>query len=68
MEFVRNCLAIEHARFGDRLRSRKPSPPGLDDIPVPPLLLQPLVENAVRFAVAMRQEGGRVRIEAASRG
>ena len=32
--------------------------PGLEDIPVPGLLLQPLLENAVRYAVAPRPEGG----------
>ena len=68
MEFVRNCLAIEHARFGERLRLEEAIAPGLDEIPVPPLLLQPLVENAVRYAVSTREEGGRVRIEASREG
>lgn len=68
MDFVRNCLAIEHARFGDRLRLEESLAPGLDEIPVPPLLLQPLVENAVRFAVSQRAEGGSIRIEAAREG
>jgi signal transduction histidine kinase len=64
LEFVRNCLAIEHARFGERLRVEETIEPGLEDVPVPPLLLQPLVENAVRHAVSPRTEGGRVRVEA----
>ena len=68
LEFVRNCLAIEKARFGDRLRLEEAIAPGLDEIMVPPLLLQPLVENAVRYAVSTREEGGRVRIEAAREG
>jgi signal transduction histidine kinase len=68
MAFVRNCLAIEHARFGERLRLEEDIAPGLDEIPVPPLLLQPLVENAVRYAVSTREEGGRVRIEASVEG
>jgi signal transduction histidine kinase len=68
LEFVRNCLAIEQARFGDRLRIEEAVEPGLGAIPVPPLLLQPLVENAVRYAVNPRVEGGRVRIEASREG
>ena len=68
LEFVRNCLAIERARFGERLRLEEVIAPGLDEIPVPPLLLQPLVENAVRYAVSTREEGGSVRIEAAREG
>ncbi len=68
LEFVRNCLAIEQARFGGRLRLEEVIAPDLDGILVPPLLLQPLVENAVRYAVSTREEGGRVRIEAARDG
>jgi sensor histidine kinase YesM len=68
LEFVRNCLAIEKARYGERLRLEEDIAPGLGEIMVPPLLLQPLVENAVRYAVSTREEGGRVRIEAACDG
>ena len=42
--------------------------PGLDDFQVPGLLLQPLVENAVRYAVSPRTEGGTVRISARREG
>jgi hypothetical protein len=64
MAFVRNCLAIEQARFGDRLRWEERIAPGLDDLAIPPLLLHPLVENAVRFAVAQRAAGGRLCVDA----
>src|SRR5260221_1409710 len=60
LEFVRAWLAIERARFGDRLRVVEEIEPGLDDVPVPGLLFQPLIENAVRYAVAPRSEGGTV--------
>jgi len=60
LEFLRSWLAIEHVRFGDRLRVIEDVEPGLDDVPVPGLLFQPLVENAVRYAVAPRAEGGTI--------
>ena len=60
LEFLRSWLAIEHVRFGDRLRVVVDVEPGLDDVRVPGLLFQPLVENAVRYAVAPRPEGGTV--------
>jgi two-component system sensor histidine kinase AlgZ len=62
LEFVRTCLAIEHVRFGERLRIEESIEPGLDDVRVPPLLLQPLVENAVRHGVEQAPEGGVIRV------
>jgi two-component system, LytTR family, sensor kinase len=60
LEFLRSWLAIERVRFGDRLRVVEDIEPGLEDVPVPGLLFQPLIENAVRYAVAPRAEGGTV--------
>jgi LytS/YehU family sensor histidine kinase len=60
LEFMRSWLAIERVRFGDRLRIVEDIEPGLEDVPVPGLLFQPLIENAVRYAVAPRAEGGTV--------
>ena len=60
LDFLRSWLAIEHVRFGDRLRVVEDVEPGLDDVPVPGLLFQPLIENAVRYAVAPRAEGGTI--------
>src|SRR5262249_34694901 len=51
---------IERVRFGERLRVVEDVEPGLDEVPVPGLLFQPLIENAVRYAVAPRPEGGTV--------
>jgi signal transduction histidine kinase len=62
--FLRHYLAIEHTRFGERLTVTEHVEPGLEDARVPSLLLQPLVENAVRYAVAQRAQGGRVRLTA----
>jgi len=60
LDFLRSWLTIEHVRFGDRLRVIEDVEPGLDDVPVPGLLFQPLIENAVRYAVAPRAEGGTI--------
>ncbi len=57
LEFLRSWLAIERVRFGDRLRVVEDIEPGLDDVPVPGLLFQPILENAVHYAVAERAEG-----------
>jgi hypothetical protein len=68
LEFLHHYLAIEHTRFGDRLHVDEAIAPGIENIEVPSLLLQPLVENAVRYAVASRIEGGRVTISAQREG
>lgn len=65
LEFLQSWLEIERVRFGPRLRVETHVEPGLDDILVPGLLFQPLVENAVRYAVAPREEGGTITIRVA---
>ncbi len=62
IEFARNYLEIEQARFGDRLRVEISIAPGLDAVRVPSLLLQPLIENAVRHAIVPRESGGTLRV------
>jgi LytS/YehU family sensor histidine kinase len=55
-------LKIEQVRFGPRLDVSAQVAPESAEAPVPPLILQPLVENAVRHGVATRLEGGAVAI------
>ena len=62
LHIVESYLEIEQARFEERLRIRIDVPPGLRTIRVPALLLQPIVENAVKHGVAPRQQGGDVTI------
>ena len=66
--FLRSYLEIERTRFGERLTVHERIEPGLEATPVPSLLLQPLVENAVRYAVAPRTEGGTVSLSVERRG
>ncbi|WP_458072085.1 sensor histidine kinase [Rhodanobacter sp. BL-MT-08] len=64
IEMQRLYLAIERARFGDRLDVVWDVPDELYDVPVPPLVLQPLVENAVKYAVARNSRPVRISITA----
>lgn len=61
---VGDYLEIERTRFGDRLRYSISVAPETKDIPVPPLAVQVLVENSLKYAVAPRREGGEVRVTA----
>ncbi len=64
LELVDAYLDVERARFGDRLRVEQKVGPGAADVSVPPLILQPLVENAVRHGISPKVEGGLIRIAA----
>jgi len=62
VEFLDRYLEIQEVRFGDRLRIQKQIEPSTLEVAVPALLLQPLVENAVRHAVESRETGGTILI------
>lgn len=64
MEYLDKYLEIEQVRFGGRLDIRRAISPGTLDLMIPNLVLQPLVENAVRYGIAPRAEGGRIDIAA----
>jgi two-component system, LytTR family, sensor histidine kinase AlgZ len=61
----RAYLQVEALRFGERLQFEEDLDERGDRCQLPPLLLQPLVENAVRHGVASRIEGGKVRVSVA---
>ncbi len=59
---VEHYLAVEHIRLGTRLRVAWDWDQQLESHLVPPLLLQPLVENAIKHGIAPCREGGELRI------
>ena len=64
VELAHNYLGVEQVRFGGRLRVEQQIAPECEAALVPPLLLQPLVENAVKHGVASMVDGGTIRVEA----
>ena len=65
---ARRYLAIEQVRFGERLDLHWSLDPAADSAKLPPLLLQPLVENAVRHGVEPSDNGATVKISTQRRG
>jgi len=67
-EFARigDYLALMQIRMGERLRVETELPPALAALPVPPLLLQPLVENAIKHGLEPAVAGGWIRLAARS--
>lgn len=57
---VQDYLAIEKARFGEKLNVTIDLPPEILQVTVPSLILQPLVENAVRHGIASSRKGGSI--------
>jgi signal transduction histidine kinase len=68
LDFLQRYLEIQQVRFQDRLHVSLDVAPDALDAMVPNLVLQPLVENAIRHAVEPRSAGGHVRISATRHG
>ncbi len=64
LEFARTYLNIQKVRFADRLQVSVDVPKELFLAQVPSLILQPMVENAVKHGIAKRVQGGTIRINA----
>jgi sensor histidine kinase YesM len=64
LEFLQCYLAIENVRFQDRLSVKMEIEPLALKVPVPNLLLQPIVENAIRHGIAPRSKPGEIEIRA----
>ena len=68
VEFLEKYLDIQQARFAGRLRTSLSVPHALLCATVPSLILQPLVENAIKHGIERRAQGGEVRIGASASG
>lgn len=64
LEAQRKYLEIEQTRFDDKLKVRFNIEPGLEDAKVPSLILQPILENAIKYAITPRAEGGSIDVAA----
>ncbi len=62
LDFLNGYLEIEQTRFHDRLTVNRDIDPATLDISVPNLLLQPLVENAIRHGISNRADAGLIQI------
>ncbi|PYT32466.1 MAG: sensor histidine kinase [Acidobacteria bacterium] len=60
LDFIEDYLAIEVARFGEKLRFEKEIDPESLDILVPSMLLQPLIENCIKHGLSNKVEGGTI--------
>lgn len=60
----RKYLAIEQTRFEDKLKVSFNIEPGLEDARLPSLILQPILENAIKYAITPRVDGGSIDVSA----
>lgn len=65
MKLIENYLDIEKARFEERLAVEIQVPPDIENIRIPALVLQPIVENAIKHGISENARGGSVRLTAA---
>jgi two-component system, LytTR family, sensor kinase len=68
LALLEHYLSIQRVRFGERLDIDIDVAPGLLTAMVPPMLLQPLVENAIRHGIERRMSGGRIVVSASQAG
>ena len=65
LEYLKRYLEIQQVRFAARLQVQLDFPPDLLRASVPNLILQPLVENAIKHGIAKRAKGGTIRVSGA---
>ena len=68
LEFIDAYLTIQRTRYGERLQISTTIDAAARDVPVPSLILQPLVENAIRYGIADRPGPGRLAVDAHTSG
>jgi two-component system LytT family sensor kinase len=64
IEAQRQYLEIEQTRFDDKLKVSFDIEPGLENARLPSLILQPILENAIKYAITPRTEGGSIELTA----
>lgn len=60
INFIENYVKIQQVRFGERLQFETDIDPDCLGIEIPPMILQPLVENAVKYGIAPKEDGGTI--------
>lgn len=60
LDFIDNYIRIQQVRFGDRLKFVKQVDFSCLGVRIPPMILQPLVENSVKYGIAPKEEGGTI--------
>lgn len=60
VEFIESYIRIQQVRFGDRLTFKKDIDAACLGLSIPPMILQPLVENSVKYGIAPKEEGGTI--------
>ncbi|MES1200345.1 MAG: histidine kinase [Pseudomonadota bacterium] len=64
LDAQRKYLEIEQTRFGDKLKVRFDIEPGLEGARLPSLILQPILENAIKYAITPSANGGSIFVSA----
>jgi len=67
IDMIRAYLNIQKIRMGERLRFKIELPDAVRQLPFPPMLLQPLVENAIKHGLEPKMEGGEITIKVAEK-
>lgn len=62
LEFIRNYIQIQQVRFGERLKYEENIDRSCMALTIPPMVLQPLVENSVKHGITPKEEGGTITV------
>jgi len=60
IDFIENFIRIQQVRFGDRLKFQKHIDSSCLELSIPPMILQPLVENSVKYGIGPKEDGGTI--------
>lgn len=63
LEFTQKYLDLEKERFGERLQYGIDSEKGLEDVLIPPMIIQPLVENSIKHGISPQIKGGFIKVK-----